>query len=68
MTEYSYKEMEPQEEILKALLHLPSPLEGKSMIKKVDLLLLDDEYFVKIKKNLCKLSFVTDFRREIKID
>jgi hypothetical protein len=57
MTEYFQREMEPQEKILKALLHLSPPLEGKSIIRKVGSLLLDDEYFVNIKKELVQIVF-----------
>jgi hypothetical protein len=49
--------MEPQEEILKALLHPSPPLEGKSVIKKVDSVLLNDEYFVNIKKEPVQIIF-----------
>ena len=57
MTEYFRRKMDPQKEILEGLLHPSPPLEGKSIIKKVGSVLLDDEYFVNIKKELVQIIF-----------
>jgi len=57
MTEYFRRKMDPQKEILKALLHPSPPLEEKSIIEKVGSVLLDDEYFVNIKKELVQIIF-----------
>jgi hypothetical protein len=49
--------MDPQKEILKALLHPSLPLERKIMIKKVGSVLQDDEYFVNIKEEPVQIIF-----------
>jgi hypothetical protein len=55
MTEYFRRKKDPQKEILKVLLHPSPPLGRKSMINKVGSVLLDDEYFVNIKKELVQI-------------
>jgi hypothetical protein len=50
ITEYCQRKMDPQKEILRALLYPSPPLDGKSMINKVGSVLLNDEYIVNIKK------------------
>ena len=51
------KKMDPQKEILRALLYPSPPLDGKSMINKVGSVLLNDEYVVNVKKEPVQIIF-----------
>jgi hypothetical protein len=57
ITEYFRRERGPQKEVLRILLPPAPPLEGKSMIKRVGSVILDEEYFVNIKKELVQIIF-----------
>jgi hypothetical protein len=57
ITEYCQRKMDPQKEILRALLYPSPPLDGKSMINKVGSVLLNDEYIVNIKKEPVQIIF-----------